>query len=184
MKILKFGAIAFLFAGLVACKGEVQWKTDNTSGYYTIDIPENMVSTTALNSEASSQFEYVELVGSETKENYLIVLMETKEEIASYDLGFEFDAASYGEIAVMSLESGLDSYNILTKEPKVEKVNGMDCVKYEMEGSLGVVDVFYKLAVFDGEKAFYQVLTWTVKSQKDEFAANMDKMLNSFKETK
>lgn len=184
MKTLKFGAIAFLFLGLVGCSGEVAWKTDKTSGFYEIDLPEHMVASTELNDQATSQFEYVQEEGGELKEHYLIVLLETKEEIATYDLGFEFDAMSYGEIAVQSLEGGLDSYNILTKNPKVESINGMDCVKYEMEGSLGAVDVFYKLGVFEGEKAFYQVLTWTIKSQKDQFLPHMDKMINSFKETK
>ena len=117
-----------------------------------------------------------------TKEHYLIVLMETKEEIAAYDLGFEFDAASYSELAVQSLEGGLDGYEVLTKNPKVESVNGMDCVKSEMRGNLGSVNVFYKLGVFEGKNAFYQVLTWTIEEQKDQFGPHMDKIINSFKE--
>ena len=108
--------------------------------------------------------------------------METKDEIASYDLGFEFDAASYSELAVQSLEGGLDNYEVITKDAKVEQVNGMDCVKNEMKGSLGAVSVFYKLGVFEGEKAFYQVLTWTIENQKEQFGPHMDKIINSFKE--
>lgn len=64
-------------------------------------------------------------------------MLETKEEIATYDLGFELIQCTYiREIAVQSLEGGLDSYNILTKNPKVESIDGMDCVKYEMETRL------------------------------------------------
>lgn len=184
MKNLKFGIIAFLFLGLAACSGEIKYKTDSSSGFYTIDVPERMETAFDLNSQAATQYEYVKDEGGVVKEHYLIILLETKEEIASYDLGFEFDAMSYGEIAVQSLEGGLDNYNILTKAPKVEQINGMDCVKYEMEGSLGAVNVFYKLGVFEGEKAFYQVLTWTIKDQKEEFLPIMDKMIGSFKETK
>lgn len=181
MKTLKFSALAILFLGLVACSGEVAFKTES-GNYYTVDIPEHFEVMNDLNSEATSQFGYVGKEGGETKEHYLIILMETKDEIASYDLGFEFDAASYSELAVQSLEGGLDNYEVLTKNAKVEQVNGMDCVKNEMRGSLGAVSVFYKLGVFEGEKAFYQVLTWTIENQKEQFGPDMDKIINSFKE--
>jgi len=182
MKTLKFSALAFLFLGLVACSGEIAWKTDTSSGYYEIEIPEHFESRNDLNSQATSQFGFVKTEGGDVKEHYLIVLMETKEEIASYGLDFEFDAATYSEIAAESLEGGLSSYEILTKNPKVEKVNGLDCVKTEMRGSLGTVNVFYKLGVFEGNKAFYQVLTWTIEEQKGEFGPHMDRIINSFKE--
>jgi len=184
MKTLKFGTLAFLFLGLVGCSGEIAWKTDKSTGFYEIEIPEHFEVMNDLNSEATSQFGYVADEGGTTKEHYLIILMETKEEIASYDLGFEFDAMSYSELAVQSLEGGLDGYEVITKDPKVEKVNGMDCVKSEMRGNLGAVEVFYKLGVFNGENAFYQVLTWTIEDQKEQFGPHMDKIINSFKESK
>jgi hypothetical protein len=182
MKTLKFGALAFLFMGLAGCSGEIAWKTDSTSGFYTMEIPEHFEQMDGLNEEATSSFGYINENTNPYEEHYLIVLMETKEEIASYDLGFEFDAMSYSELAVQSLEGGLDQYEVLTKNPKVETVNGMDCVKNEMKGALGDVKVFYKLGVFEGENAFYQVLTWTIEDQKDQFGPHMDKIISSFKE--
>jgi len=184
MKTLKFSALAFLFLGLVGCSGEIAWKTDKSTGFYEIDIPERMEVMDDLNPDATSQFGYIKEEGDAAKEHYVIVLMETKEEIATYDLGFELDAMSYSELALQALEGGLDSYEVLTKNAKVEKVNGMDCVKNEISGSIGDVNVFYKLGLFEGEKAFYQVLTWTIEDQKDEFGPHMDKIINSFKETK
>lgn len=184
MKTLKIAAASLLFTSLVGCSGEIAWKTDNTSGFYEIDVPEHMEVTNELNDEATSQFEWVHEEGGTLKEHYLIVLMETKEEIESYDLGFDLDALTYAELSIQNLQGGLDTYNVITKEPKIETVNGMDCVKYEMEGAFLDVSVFYKLGVFEGEKAFYQVLTWTLKDQKDEFAPQMDKIIASFKETK
>lgn len=182
MKTLKFGAIAFVLAGMVACKGEMAWKTDSSTEWYTVDVPEHFEEMYDLNSDASTQYGYVEEVGGEVKEHYLIIITETHDEIASYDLGFDFDAESYSEIAVSSLEGGLDEYEVLTKNAKVEQVNGMDCVKNSMRGSLGFVDVYYQLGVFEGETGFYQVLTWCIEDQKDEFKGDMDKIINSFKE--
>lgn len=205
MKILKYAPVFFLSVTLVSCGGQsaedklkdeltdalndlnetssnTEWRTISTNSFYDVDIPSRMEIATDLNADASTQYQYAEQVGSEVKEHYMIVLMETMEEIESYDLGMDFDAMSYGEIAVTSLEGGLDAYEILTKEPAVETINGMDAVVYEMEGALGAVDVYYMLGVFQGEKAFYQVLTWTIKGQKGEFKADMEKTIRSFKE--
>lgn len=182
MKTLKFAVIAFVLAGLASCKGEMAWKTDSATEYYTVDVPEHMEVMYDLNAEATTQYGYVKSVGGETKEHYLIVITETHDEIESYGLDMEFDAESYSEIAVSSLEGGLDEYEVLTKNPKVEQVNGMDVVKNQMRGSLGSVDVYYQLGVFEGEHGFYQVLTWCIEDQKDEFKGDMDKIIDSFKE--
>jgi len=143
-----------------------------------------MIEVNDLNTSASNQYQYVEEIDGTTREHYLIVLFETHKEIKKYKLGYEFDAMSYWELAAQSLEGGLDTYEILTTNPEVETVNGMNCVKSEMRGALGNVNVFYKLGVFQGSNAFYQVLTWTIEKQKDIFNSEMDQIIGSFKEAK
>jgi len=205
MKLLKLSSLALVSIGFFACGGsesiseetkneltdalnEIEaevpagWHTNSTNSYFHIDVPGHMEAMPDLNAEASIQYGYVEDVAGTVMENYMIVLMETMEEIESYDLDEDFTALTYSALAVESLRSGLDSYEILTKSPKVETVNGMDCVKNEMRGSMGTVNVFYKLGVFHGENAFYQVLTWTIEEQKADFGSDMDKIINSFKE--
>jgi hypothetical protein len=110
--------------------------------------------------------------------------METKESIEQLGLDFEFDALTYSELSIQALEGGLSHSEILTKEPKVQSVNSMDAVIVDMEGTANGIDVFYKIGVFEGEKAFYQVVTWTLLEQKEEFLPLMEKMVMSFKETK
>lgn len=204
MKQLKLSALALLSMGFFACGGsetisdetkkeltdalnEIEepapagWSTNSTNSYFHIDIPGNM-KPMDLNDEATLQYGSVEESGGILLENYLIVLMETMEEIESYDLDDEFTALTYSELAVESLRSGLDSYEVLTKSPKIEKINGIDCVKSEMRGALGDVNVLYKMGVFHGDKAFYQVLTWTIEDQRPQFEETMDKIIDSFKE--
>lgn len=178
-----------MFLTLTACGGSSApvetpegFRTITTSSFFDIDVPVDMKADSELNDQAEIQFSYISEEAGTTKELYMIVIMETKEEIESYDLDMEFDALSYGDISAANLEGGLDSYEILTKNAKIETINGIDCAKYEMEGSLGAVGVYYKLGVFEGKKAFYQVLTWTLTSQKAEFKEDMDKMINSFRE--
>ena len=209
MKLLRIPVIAILAIGMVACGGsredeltdalneleeslesidddfssssDNEWSTVEGDGFE-IDIPGHMEEMYDLNAEAALQYGYVEQVGYEVQEHYLIVLMETKEEIASYELDMEFDAMSYRDISVESLRDGLDSYTVLTDNPEVETINGMDCVKNEMRGALGEVNVYYQLGVFEGENAFYQVLTWTVEEQKSSFKSDMEASIDSFTE--
>ncbi|MCH2235703.1 MAG: hypothetical protein MK078_15795 [Crocinitomicaceae bacterium] len=208
MKLFRIPVIAILAIGMVACGGsredeltdalneleetfenldeemsssDDEWSTVEGDGFE-IDIPGHMEEMYDLNAEAALQYGYVEQVGYEVQEHYLIVLMETKEEIASYELDMEFDAMSYRDISVESLRDGLDAYTVLTEDPVVETVNGMDCVKNEMRGALGEVNVYYQLGVFEGENAFYQVLTWTVEEQKSNFKSDMEASIDSFSE--
>lgn len=211
MKIFKISAIALLAMGFVACGGGEDsdssddlteslddldemlddsdpnaWFEDGDDAYFTMSLPGHMESRYDLNQEASLQYGYVAEVGGEVLENYIIVLLETKEEIAGYELDVELDAMSYWEISANALGEDLDSYEIVTENPEVESINGMNCVISEMEGSMiseyGLVEVYYMLGVFEGENAFYQVLTWTILDQKSEFKADMKKMIKSFEE--
>ena len=181
MKTLKLSAVAFIVAGMVSCGGELAWKTDSSTSWYTVDVPDHMEVMYDLNEDASTQYGYVKDVGGEVKEHYLIIITETHAEIAEYELDFDFNAESYSDIAVSSLETGLDDYTVI-KTSKVKSVNGMDCVKSEMRGSFGIVDVFYEMGVFEGEVGFYQVLTWCIEDQKNEFKGDMDRIIDSFKE--
>ena len=181
MKIFLSFSFICLIGFLTSSTNYSDWKTIKTKKY-SFDVPDYMTETEDLNSSASSQYMYVEEVDGTVQELYLIVLQETHKEIKKLKLGYEFDAMSYYELAVESMRPGLDSYEVLTKNPEVETINGMNCVKAEMRGTLGDVNVFYKLGVFHGGNAFYQVMTWTVEEQKDIFLPQMDKITNSFKE--
>lgn len=161
------------------------------SADFALEVPERMMVMTELNPEADAQYGYVEEVvddngESKVLENYLIVMMETKEEMAEYDVQLDWDAMSYRDNVIESLRDGVDKFIVETENPVIEEVNGMDCVKNEMIGTLetrnGSIDLFYKLGVFEGEKAFYQVLTWCVGDQREQFEADMDRMINSFEE--
>jgi hypothetical protein len=40
------------------------------------------------------------------------------------------------------------------------------------------------MGVMQGEKGFYQVVSWSVADQKDIFRADMERMIRSFREIK
>lgn len=195
MKLLKLSFAGLMFLALAACGSSGSessegctaspvlkegWRTITTNSYFKMNIPSNMEIKTDLNAESDLQYGYVEEVDGVVKELYVIVLKETNEEIEAYDLDMEFDAMSYAEVCIDNFKKG--GTEILTKNPKTEKINCLDAVRVEMFKELGGFGVYYNLAVFEGKKGFYQVLTWTIDDQKPDFKADMDDMLNSFVE--
>lgn len=159
-----------------------EWFTIEADSLFKMDLPSNMSEKKDLNEDASLEYAYMEKLGGVVKEHYVIVMTDTKEEIDSYNLSVEFDAMSFSQAALESVVAGYDTYEILTAQPVVELINEMDCVIYEIEAALGDVKTYHMLAVFEGRKAFYQVLTWTLLDQKQEFKDKMTEMIYSFAE--
>lgn len=164
----------------------------NMENEFVIDLPDRMEAMNDLNPQATIQYgdvrRKIDEAGDTTiLENYLIVLVETKEEILSYELDVEMDALGYREVSIASLSAGLEEYEITPEEAEEEDLNGLTCVKSEMTGWLynaagGKTEIFYKFAVFESETAFYQVLSWCIADQKEEFNEEMEMIINSFSE--
>lgn len=159
--------------------------------YFEIAVPAPMQEMNELNPAAIAQFGYVEEVAidslsSVVKEHYLIVLMELKSAIEGYPVQREIDAMSYRDDAINALLGNGNSFKNLTVDPEMEKLHGLDCVRNELSrtliGSNGEIVLYYQLAIVEGENAFYQILTWCIDSQRDDFEYEMEKIINSFKE--
>lgn len=160
--------------------------------YFEMAVPEPMMKMDELNPTAIAQFGYVEefkldsIGTSIVKEHYLIVLMELKDSIEAYPVQRELDAMIYRNDAINALLSGDNGFKDLTEEPNVESLHGLDCVRSELSRTLtsnsGEILLYYQMAIVEGENAFYQILTWCVDSQRDDFEYEMEKIINSFKE--
>jgi hypothetical protein len=158
------------------------WTNRSDGKYFTIDVPNYMTERKDLNEKASLQYGYVERKQFEQFENFMLVMVETYEEIDSYDLEVKFTAMSYRDQVMGNFGKTLDYFEVLTTEPVVEEINGMNCIINEMRGSLGGSGIYYKLAVFEGKNGFYQVLCWCIETQKQKFSPDMDRMIASFSE--
>jgi hypothetical protein len=162
------------------------------NNYFEIAIPAPMMQMDELNPTAIAQYGYVEELELDTtggrivKEHYLIVLMELKDSIAGYPVQRELDAMIYRNDAVNALLGGDNGFKDLTEEPKVDTLHGLDCVRTELSrilmGNDGEILLYYQMAIVEGNNAFYQILTWCVDSQRDDFEYEMEKIINSFKE--
>ncbi|UKN01635.1 hypothetical protein K6119_18085 [Paracrocinitomix mangrovi] len=160
------------------------WAVQSDSNYFEIDIPTQMEYMDHLNPEANLEYGFTERIDGEVKENYIIVMVEPFPE--GQVKKEEIKLKEFAEAYIDSLMIGKDSYEILN-EPVEESINGMKAYNFELSATMLVkentkVDIYYRLGVFLGEKALYQVLSWTLMSQKDNFNGDMKRMIYSFKE--
>lgn len=202
MKIILFIVLLLSIISIVSCKQQVEIDDEKKSiqdslkielpkkefqevgveDLFMIEIPNYMQPNPDLNADAKIAYSYFEDHITIVKEFYLLVLVDTKEEIESYDLDIEFDAMSFSKSSLNAVVSGYDSYKIIEEEVGKEDINGSEAVIYEIEASLGDVNTYHQLAVIEGERAFYQILTWTLLEQKEEFKQPMKKIIYSFEE--
>ena len=116
------------------------------------------------------------------KEFYLMVSIETHKQIKSYGFSKDFNLDSYNKAVLSNVTENLDHFELLESDKENTDINQMKYRVSNIFGSLGAVNIFYKLAIFEGKKAFYQILTWTLDYQRSEFEEDMDKIIGSFNE--
>jgi hypothetical protein len=160
---------------------ETQWeRVDNAHFYF--QIPDYLEVMEDLNDDAAYQYGAVIPVNSKTMELYVLVIVEAKEEIESFNLGYTLDALSYWNLAVTNLATGVDKMKILTREPYIENRHDITLTRGNIYGRMGRVRVHYHLGVYEGEYAFYQVLCWTLSDQYKYYKADMETIVESFRE--
>jgi hypothetical protein len=160
--------------------GEPMWAYKSANDFE-IEIPSLMEEKKNLNPTAEIQYGYTERMENEIKENYIIVLMDEFETAPA-----DGTILKYAEASLDTLMAGKESFDLLN-EPKVEDVNGISMVAQEVNATImmsdtSVLDIFYVMGVYQGKKAYYQVVSWTIANQRDDFAKDMRRMVYSFKE--
>ena len=138
-------------------------------GLSQIVIPPGWKIRSDLNEEADIQ------VGDLRNNGYLIVLSENK---------IDFDQIGYKEHSRLTREGFMETMEKgeVTSGPSEIEINHRKAVKFEMQGTVNGVKIVYFHITVDGEKAFHQILAWTVPSQVDKNRANINFVVNSFQE--
>lgn len=138
-------------------------------GLSKIVIPPGWKVRSDLNDEADIQ------VGDLRNNGYLIVLSESK---------VDFDQIGYKEHSRLTRQGFIEGMEKgkITSGPSYIKINNRRAVKYQMQGTVNGVKIHYFHITVDGEKAFHQILAWTVPSKLDKNRGNIDFVVNSFQE--
>jgi hypothetical protein len=162
----------FLLAAFTSFAQKPVFKETKGKGNFTILIPDYMIVDESLNDQASLQYSCA------AQEKYIIVIVDSKQELK--DASAEYTLQTYYDFAAKNIQSMIESSNL--EKPTKSKINGNTSLTGSITGKFKEYDIYYKLEVIESEKNFYQVLTWTLASNKKDFGKDMDKMLKSLKE--
>ena len=107
--------------------------------------------------------------------------------IESYELKVELNCTNYHEICKEKLVQGLTNVELIEESEAPIDLNGSKAIISKLKGDKMInedlsITIYYELAVVQGEKGFYQVLSWTLEDQIERFSDDMDRMTQSFKE--
>lgn len=178
MKNLIFVLIGFIV--LAGCQPKDKTQKAEVAGKYSLELPEFLTKTSGLNQDATLEYQNLE------KEFYIIVIDEPIGEFNKAIQESEIADLYSPDLTGYSLyvsDVFLETVDIISETPLTDvTINGLKGKHMEIEGSVGGVDVFYFYTMVQGAKDYYQVLTWTLLSKKEEHKEEMQKIVNSFKE--
>jgi hypothetical protein len=173
--------ILILFSVLSCKKTENEniEKQEITTENYSLMVPKDFERTNRLNELAKVQFQKVD------EDLYFIVLEQTKESFKNaidqklYDVDFNL----YGYSKVVTNHFDEISSDFKINDFSSTKINSCNAILFSMN-SKNLEDgkkVFYRYALFEDDKNFYQIMSWTNINYKDKLIGKMEGIINSFK---
>lgn len=173
--VLAVIVLLFMSCGVGRKKEEVV-----IEGRYKMKVPTTMSAVTDLNDEASLQFQNI------FKELYLIVIDEDISEfnISIVDNGID-DVYSQDLDGYCNLLIDVFTEDVVTSNQTEFidlTINGLSARQIEIDGEVDGIPVYYCYTFIEGEKNFYQILSWTLLEKKEEHTKMLKKMPLSFEE--
>lgn len=165
-----------LLMSLFSCEESKEVETITVKNKYSIQLPAFLSKSTTLHEDATLQYENI------FKELYVIIIEEPKLEFAELaeNIGSEPNLNGYYDILTSGLEETIEDVDFT--DIKDTQINGLKAKTFAITGKVDDIEAYYKMAYVEGKTSFYQIVTWTGKSNKDDFSETMTKMLTSFKE--
>lgn len=143
--------------------------TSSNGARYELFLPNDMEPSHVNDSAASLEYQNVK------RQLFIEVIDESKAKIISF--GLDYDLETYMKICTRTIDNeGLYVNKSLT-------INGNKALQTEIKkaNSKGKL-IEYKLTCVETPKFFYQILIWTPDNSFSANKADMEKMVNSFKE--
>jgi hypothetical protein len=141
----------------------------SADGTLELTVPGSWNKDTELHKQAAIQ------ASNRMGELYVIVLSETKEDLADMDL------AKFSELTRGSQLKAMK--NAAEEGPVNRTINGMKAIEYVLKGSVENANIMMKHIAVDGPKHYHQVIVWTLKSKWETEKATLDAVVDSLKET-
>jgi hypothetical protein len=160
---------------------KIELKPVSINREYSMGIPSFMTKATALNKEASLQYQNI------FKEAYVIVIDEDKQEfIDTYKELSIYDTtrsvlSNYTDSQVQSITANIEV--ISQKEVTTFKINGQNAATVELDANVeGVkIPITYFLSFVEGKDKLYFIMAWTLQNKKDTHRDTFARMVKSFR---
>jgi hypothetical protein len=166
-------------------KGEkAELETISINGVYSMGVPKYMSKATALNEEASLQFQNL------FKETYVIVIDEDKQEfidalngVGAYD-STRTIVENYADTQMQLTTSAMTVKE--RKEITNLTINGLSAATTEVDADVEGVPapITYFLTFLEGPDRLYMIMAWTLADKKDEHRETFNEMARTFKDFK
>lgn len=111
-------------------------------------------------------------LGEPLRERYVMVITDNRGDFADFT-AFQRAVLAGTTALVNDAEVG---------DPATLTVGGLPSVRHEINGTIEGIKVVYWFTMVDGKNGYYQVITWTLPSKKDEAKPVLDEVVNSFRE--
>lgn len=166
-----------LFLSLASCEESKNVETITVPNKYTVELPDYLSKAHDLHDDASLQYQ------NALKEFYVVIIDEPKQDffnIAKTTEDFPADFEGYHQILKSGLEESIQKIEI--SESKDLQINGLKAKTFSLTGEIEAIPVYYDVAYIEGKDRFYQIVTWTLKNNKEKYETQMHAILSSFKE--
>lgn len=172
--------IVLSFFSLSSCQEEKEYEARLVNNTYSIEIPLMLTQATSLHDEASLQYQNLQ------QELYVLAIEEPKNEI--HDMihqeealtNFTPDFEGYAKLITENMDLRVRLDNV--SELKDTIINGHKAKLQTMESEIDGNKAYYWIGIFEGNKNYYQVITWTLLAKKELHQSKMEHMIYSFKE--
>ncbi len=174
MKKLTAPFIILIMVTALSAQQDMDLQNISIGGKYSIMVPRVMVKTTSLNDIASLQYNAPE------KELYSIVIDESMSSLLNSNL--KLNLGIYFKMACFNIATGLADFNIIKITASTR--GNLQIMQSEFTGFLksNNIGIYYKVAVIQSPTSFYQIFTWTLKNQQEQYQDVFQSMIDSFRE--
>jgi len=167
MKVIYFIISIFIF---LSCQYSNETNTVEIKNKYSIDLPAFLNSTRDLHPYASLQYQ------NRMQEFYVIVIDDIIDD--NYSENISIDEFSKG-----LFDDFISQIRLINKSEIIkDKINGKEVRKIEINGNIDGNNAFILILLIEGDDDYYNIMTWTLKNNKQKYKSTMYEIVNSFNE--
>ncbi|MDQ2086462.1 hypothetical protein RBH29_08475 [Herbivorax sp. ANBcel31] len=169
MKLKLYFVLSLLILSLLTgCASKEDKTFTSEDGKFSVIAPSNWAVDIDLNEHASLEISNI------FREKYLVVVHESKQELADVGLNMSFN--EYSSLIAENMENYLTN----GKSSKIETTDSK--IRWEIKGTTEDIDITYILTTLDKGDSFYQIIAWTLTSEYKKFEKELTKISDSFTE--